>query len=88
MQKFKAAKTVQDCKLLTEMVNFLSMLCPSLQNLLKGVHDLTRKSKPFMKTKSIKMPLRKSRANYWYPLYFLCQTIEVDINYSQASTKQ
>ena len=29
------------------MVNFLSMFCPELQNLLKPIYDLTRKGRPF-----------------------------------------
>ena len=28
------------------MVNFLSMLCPELQKLLKSIYDLTRKGRP------------------------------------------
>ena len=30
------------------MVNFLSMLCPELQNLLNPIYDLTRKGRPFI----------------------------------------
>ena len=30
------------------MVNFLSMFCPELQKLLKLMHDLTMKGKPFI----------------------------------------
>ena len=30
------------------MVNFLSMLCPELQKLLKPIYDLTRKGRPFI----------------------------------------
>ena len=30
------------------MVNFLSMFCPELQNLLKPIYDLTRKGRPFI----------------------------------------
>ena len=29
------------------MVNFLRMFCPELQKLLKPIHDLTRKGRPF-----------------------------------------
>ena len=30
------------------MANFLSMCCPELQNLLRLIHDLTRKGRPFV----------------------------------------
>ena len=30
------------------MVNFLSMFCPELQKLLKPIHDLARKGRPFI----------------------------------------
>ena len=30
------------------MINFLSMFCPDLQKLLKPIHDLTRKGRPFV----------------------------------------
>ena len=33
------------------MVNFLSMFCPELQKLLKPIHDLTRKGRPFKRGK-------------------------------------
>ena len=30
------------------MVNFLSMICPELQKLLKPIYDLTRRGRPFV----------------------------------------
>ena len=30
------------------MINFLSMFCPELQELLKPIYDLTRKGRPFV----------------------------------------
>ena len=31
LQKLQAPKTAKDCKLLAEVVNYLSMFCPNLQ---------------------------------------------------------
>ena len=36
------------CRSFAGMVNFLSMFCPELQNLLKPIYDLTRKGRPFI----------------------------------------
>ena len=39
---------VEGCRSFAGMVNFLSMLCPDLQKLLKPIYDLTRKGRPFI----------------------------------------
>ena len=47
IQKLQSPKTAKGCRSFAGMVNFLSMLCPELQKLLKPVYDLTRKGRPF-----------------------------------------
>ena len=47
IQKLQPPKTPKGCRSFAEAVNFLSMFCPELQKLLKPIHDLTRKGKPF-----------------------------------------
>ena len=39
---------VKGCRSFAGMVNFLSMLCPDLQKMLKPIYDLTRKERPFI----------------------------------------
>ena len=47
IQKLQPPKTAKGCRSSAGMVNFLSMFCPELQKLLKPIHDLTRKGRPF-----------------------------------------
>ena len=47
IQRLQSQKTVKGCRGFAGMVNFLSMFCPELQKLLKPIHDLTRKGRPF-----------------------------------------
>ena len=47
IQKLQPPKTPKGCRSFVGVVNFLSMFCPELQKLLKPIHDLTRKGKPF-----------------------------------------
>ena len=47
IQKLRPAKTVQGCRSFVGMVNFLSIFCQDLKNLLKPIYDLTRKDRPF-----------------------------------------
>ena len=47
IQKLQPPKTPKGCRSFVGVVNFLSMLCPELQKLLKPKYDLTRKGKPF-----------------------------------------
>ena len=47
----KNPTTVKGCRSFAGMVNFLSMFCPELQNLLKPIYDLTRKGRPFVWSK-------------------------------------
>ena len=46
-QKLQPPKTPKGCRSFAGVVNFLSMFCPELQNLLKPIYDLTRKGRPF-----------------------------------------
>ena len=47
IQKLQLLKTAKGCRSFAGMVNFLSMVCPELQKLLKPIYDLTRKGRPF-----------------------------------------
>ena len=47
IQRLQPPKTPKGCRTFAGVVNFLSMLCPELQKLLKPIYDLTRKGKPF-----------------------------------------
>ena len=47
-QKLKPPTMPKGCQSFVGMVNFLSMFCPELQNLLKLIYDLTRKGRQFM----------------------------------------
>ena len=46
-QKLQPPKTPKGCRNFAGVVNFLSMICPELQKLLKPIYDLTRKGRPF-----------------------------------------
>ena len=48
IQKLQPPSTVKGCRSFAGMVNYLSMFCPQLQKLLKAIHDLTRKGRPFI----------------------------------------
>ena len=41
--KLRLLTTVKRCRSFTGMVNFLNIVCPNLQKLLKPIYDLTRK---------------------------------------------
>ena len=47
IQKLRPPTTVKGCRSFAGMVNFLSKFCQDLQKLLKPIHDLTRKDRPF-----------------------------------------
>ena len=47
IQKLEPPNTVKGCRSFAGMVNFLSIFCQDLQKLLKPIHDLTRKGRPF-----------------------------------------
>ena len=40
--------TIKGCRSFTGMANFLSIICPELQKLLKSIYDLTRKGTQFI----------------------------------------
>ena len=48
IQKLRPSTTPKGCRSFAGMVNFLSMFCPELQNLLKWIYDLTRKGRQFI----------------------------------------
>ena len=48
IQKMKTPTTAKQCKSFAGMVNFVSILCPELQRLLKPIYDLTRKGRQFV----------------------------------------
>ena len=39
---------IKECRSFVSMVNFVSIFCPELQNLLKPIYDLTRKGRQFL----------------------------------------
>ena len=43
IQKLKPPTTIKGCRRFVGMVNFVSIICPELQRLLKPIYDLTRK---------------------------------------------
>ena len=45
MQKLKPPTTIKGCRGFVGMVNFVSIICPELQKLLKPIYDLTRKGR-------------------------------------------
>ena len=47
IQKLQPPRTPKGCRSFAGVVNFLSMVCPELQKLLKPIYDLTRKGRPF-----------------------------------------
>ena len=47
IQKLRLQTTVKGCRSFVGMVDFLSVFCPDLQKILKPIHDLTRKGRPF-----------------------------------------
>ena len=48
IQKMKAPATVKQCKSFAGMVNFVSIICPELQKLLKPIYDLIIKGRQFV----------------------------------------
>ena len=48
IQRLKPPVTPKGCKSFAGMVNFVSMFCPELQNLLKPIYDGTKNSRPFI----------------------------------------
>ena len=59
IQKLQPLKTPKGCRSFAGVVNFLSMFCPELQNLLKPIYDLTRKGDHFIGEKNSKTHLWK-----------------------------
>ena len=59
IQKLKPPASVKECRGLTGMVNFLSILCPELQRLLKPTYHLTRKGTQCIKEEEQQTALKK-----------------------------
>ena len=69
IQKLKHPMTVKGCRSFAGMVNFVSIFCPELQELLKPIYDLTRKGRHF---------IWEEEQN---PQFYICQIEEVDFCY-------
>ena len=54
-QKLQPPTTVKGCRSFVGFINFLSMFCPELQELLKHIYDLTRKGRQFLWEKEQQM---------------------------------
>ena len=48
IKKLQTPTIAEGCRSFAGMVNFLSMICPELQKLLKLIFDLTKKGRPFV----------------------------------------
>ena len=48
VNKIPTRKTPKQCKSFYGVVNYLSLFCPDLQNLLKSIVELIRKGRPFI----------------------------------------
>ena len=48
IQKLKPPTTQKGCRSIASVVNFVSIFCPELQKLLKPIHELTKKGRPFV----------------------------------------
>ena len=48
IQKLKPPTTIKGCRSFAGMVDFVSIICPELQKLLKPIYDLTRKGRQFV----------------------------------------
>ena len=48
IKKLQPLTRLKGCRSFARMVNFLSMFCPELQELLKQIYDSTRKGRPFV----------------------------------------
>ena len=52
IQKLGPPTTVKGCRCFAGIANFLNIICPDLQELLKPIHDLTRKVRQFTQGES------------------------------------
>ena len=48
IQKLKPSTTIKGYRSFAGMVNFVSIFCPELQELLKPIYDLTRRGRQFI----------------------------------------
>ena len=73
IQKVKAPTTAKQCKSFAGMVNFVSILCPELQRLLKPIYDLTRKGIQFVWGKEQQDAFEEKNEGYKNHQYYICQ---------------
>ena len=67
------------------MVNFVSMLCPELQKLLKPMYDLTRKGRPFLWEKEQQDAFEEIKSRMQKPPVPLCPIEKADSHYIQTT---
>ena len=84
IQKLEPPTTIKGCRSFVGMVNFVSILCPELQKLLKPIYDLTRKGRQFFGEKNNKRPLMRSNIDYKDPQSYIYQTDMDGSNYIQT----
>ena len=78
IQKLQPSTTVKGCRRFVGMVNFLSMFCPELQNLLKPIYDLTKKGRPFIWGKEQQNSFKEIKCRLIKPQSCMCPTQLVD----------
>ena len=80
-QTLQPPTTVEGCRSFVGMVNFLSMFCPELQKLLKSIHDLTRKGRPFIWGKEQQDSFEEIKSRFQF---CMCQIQLADFIYTQT----
>ena len=63
IQKLKPLTIVKRCRRFVGIVNFLSMFCTELQNLLKPMYDLTRKGRQLILRKEQQIVFKEIKLN-------------------------
>ena len=84
IQKLEPPTTIKGCRSFAGMVNFVSILCPELQKLLKPIYDLTRKGRQFIWGEEQKRPLMRSNIDYRDPQSYIYQADMDGSNYIQT----
>ena len=74
LQKLQLPTTPKGCRSLAGMVNFLSMIYPELQKLLKPIYNLMRKGRQFIWGKEQQKAFEEIKCL----LYYICPTVWVD----------
>ena len=76
---------IKECQSFVGMVNFVSIFCPKLQNLLKPIYDLTRKGRQFLWEKEQQKAFDESHIDYKDPQSYI-YLIDMD-NFSYIQTQ-